>query len=743
MEKYAKIIVDVAHSNVDKIFEYRMPENLHAKVGARVKVPFGSKVIEGCVLGYEDEPDYDRAKIKNVKEVIDKDAIITPEQIKLAELMVREYRTTMAFALRLMYPAMMRGQRVDKKTHAVISLDKEADVAALKAECYSKTGEVKAKNKLLTIERLEKGSAPLSELDHSTVKKLVERGFAKKEEREVKRTPYKLLKGVEKKEISYTEDQKNAIDVICRRIDENKKKTILLHGVTGSGKTEVYISAIRHALSENKRALVLVPEISLTPQLYSVFYANFGSDIAVMHSGLSAGEKYDEWRRIISGEAKIVIGARSAVFMPVKDLGIIIIDEEHEQSYRADNHPAYHAADIARWRSALNSCVLVLSSATPRIESFARAQIGMYELVSMPNRVRGLGMPEISVCDMRNEILKGNDGPISGMLYDELSGVLKRKEQAMLFLNRRGLASSVQCVKCGTVMMCSECDIPLKLHKKNGNNVLMCHYCGRIYSFSYVCKNCGSRFIRTVGCGTQRVEEELNKLFPQARVLRMDFDSTRKKDAHREIYESFKDGGADVLIGTQMIARGLDFDNVTLAAVINADTMLASGDFRREEKTFSMIEQVGGRAGRKKPGRVIIQTYEPSHYAIKFAAQHDYLGLYNREIEERKRQLQPPFSTLYRFLFSSKDYNKAKTLCGEASESINALLKDVKNDILLNVAKPAPIDKLDGKSRFHIVIRVIKNEKTAFLKSAMYDVWEKYNKSGADVFLDIDPSDIN
>ena len=742
-QSYAKVIVDITHTNVDRIFEYSIPVDMHLIPGVRVHVPFSTRTIEGMVLGFTDSPECRADKIRPVIDIIDPEPIVTEEQIKLCELMRREYRTTLAFALRLMYPAAMRGARIKEKSIRMIRLLPDVDIDALTSDCYTKNGKLKAKNRLDVINVLKDGPAPSAELDNAAVRRLIELGAAEEFFLEKLRRPYETLCDISELDIEYTPSQKNAIDTINARVAAGEKKTILLHGVTGSGKTEVYIAAVKNALLLKKSALVLVPEISLTPQLLSIFRAHFGQRIAVFHSGLSDGEKYDEWRRVMRGEADIAVGARSAVFLPLKNLGLIIIDEEHEQSYRADNHPPYHAADIARWRSALNGGVLVLASATPRIESYARAKLGMYELIEMPERVRGMRLPEMCVVDMRNEILRGNDRTISGALFKELKRTLSRGEQAMLFLNRRGFAASVQCVKCGATMMCTSCDIPLKLHKQDGRDVLMCHYCGRIFPFERICPSCGSRFVRSVGSGTQRVEDELAELIPDARILRMDVDTTRKKDAHRQIYESFRAGEADILIGTQMIARGLDFDNVTLAAVINADTMLSYGDYRSQERTFSMIEQVGGRAGRKKPGKVIIQTYDPTNYAIRFAVEHDYKGMYEREMSERKRLIRPPFSTIYRLVFTGKNLERVSGLCMELEKQIKPLLKGMENDILIFTAKPAPIDKLDGQFRYHILLRVIKNERTRPLKGMLYDIWEKCGKGGVSVSLDIDPFDIN
>jgi len=741
MEKYAEVIVDIANSNVDRVFDYRIPDGIEALRGCRVRVPFNRKLSEGCIIRIKDSTDCPPDKLKSIESLMDDGPIITEEQLQLAEYVRKEYRTTLAFALRFMFPAHMRGQRIHDKKMRMITLGEAADLPALKQACYTKDGsKVKSKNRLAVLERLEQGDAPSRELDSSALRSLLEQGHVTAYEIDDFRTPYRTILP-EKHKVSLTDAQQNAVSVINQRVDTGEKKTLLLHGVTGSGKTEVYIRAIDHALSVGKGVIVLVPEISLTPQLFTQFAACFPDKVAVFHSGLSAGERYDEWRRVRSGDARIVLGARSAIFMPVENLGLIIIDEEHEQSYKADNHPPYHASDIARMRSTLTDSMLVLASATPRIESYMKAQLGIYELIDMPERVRGLMLPEMRIVDMRSEILRGNKSVISGTLYAALKQTLERGEQALLFLNRRGYSASVQCTACGHVQMCSHCDVPLKYHK--AQNSMLCHYCGRSFPFSKICPQCGKPFVKLVGIGTELVEQQIGELFPEARILRMDFDTTRAKEAHQSIYTAFKNHEADILVGTQMIARGLDFDDVTLAAVISADTMLSYGDFRAEERTFSMIEQVGGRAGRKKKGQVIVQTYNPSHYAIRYAADHNYCGMYEREIAERRVSGKPPYSQLFRLLFAHESEQRAEQACREAEADLKKLVLEYEDDVLLFVAKPAPMVRLDGKTRYHILLKVVRNKRTKEIKQKLYDIWENHLKKGIQISFDTDPNDVN
>lgn len=744
MESYAyvQVIVDIAHSNVDRIFDYALPEGIAVLPGCRVVVPFGKTTVEGIVLEQKPFSELPPERIKSILRVLDEYPVVNEEQIRLAAYICAKYRTTMAFALRLMFPAKLRGERVREKTVRIAVLSDKPQAQREIAACYAKNGTIKAKNKLETLQTLiEQEECPTAVLDYASVRQLEQKGILKVVERAQYRTPYRGS-AQEARKISYTPAQENAIQKIGTAVKEGINKTFLLHGVTGSGKTEVYIACVKQALALGKTAVVLVPEISITPQILAEFSRHFGSEIALFHSGLSDGEKFDEWRRVQNGEARIVLGARSAVFMPLQKIGLIILDEEQAESYKAENHPPYHAAEIANMRCKIANAPLVLASATPLIEDYAKAELGIYQLLEMPERIGKLPLPTMHIVDMKEEFQKGNRGPVSGALYKALSQTLMAKKQAVVFLNRRGYASSVVCPSCGQARMCTHCDLPLKYHKESGQ--LLCHYCGRSFSASNICPSCGEPFMRYTGMGTEKIQEQLQQLFPQAKILRMDFDTTRKKNAHQQIFEAFRRGEADILVGTQMISRGLDFENVTLAAIISADSLLLSGDYRQEEKTFAMIEQVGGRAGRKQKGQVIIQTFNPDHYAIQYAAQHDYKGFYQTEIAFRKVTAKPPFSRVYRLVFTHSEQAKAEKICMEAKQKLEQELQPYRQEILLFAAKPAPVAKLDGKCRYHIVLKVQVGRNLNIIKERLYDVWEQIRRrSGVTVSIDVDPYDIN
>ncbi len=740
--RFAEVIVDVAHSSVDKIFDYRLPPGLAPVVGGRVSVPFGNTKAEAILLRVKQKTDVPAEKLKEVLKVIDDVPVVNAEQLRLAEYMCAKYKTTMAFALRLMYPASMRGGRVGQKSLRYVKLREGTDAAALKQACYTKEGLVRAKNRLAVIEALEndpKGVAA-SLLDPASVKFLEKNGYAEVFARRQYRTPYKDLEP-EKKDFELNEDQKNAVEALSASIAAGRKDTFLLHGVTGSGKTAVYIEAVRFALEQGKSASVLVPEISLTPQMMGEFAVHFGEKVAVFHSALSAGERFDEWNRVREQEAKIVLGARSAVFMPLQNIGLIVIDEEHSESYRAENHPAYHAQEIANIRCRLSGAALLLASATPLIEDYAKAEMGIYKLLRLPKRIGDLPLPRIHIVDMKQEFMRGNRSAVSALLFARLKETRLRHEQALIFLNRRGYSSSIVCPMCGHVMMCSHCDVPVKFHKDRDK--LLCHHCARQFEVPSACPECGSAFLKYAGTGTQKICEELQELLPAARILRLDMDAVAgKKDAHQKLFDQFKNGEADILVGTQMIAKGLDFPGVTLSAILSADATLYFGDYRQEENTFSMIEQVGGRSGRKKQGSVIVQTYNPEHYAIRFAAAHDYEGFYKTEIAYRKATWKPPFSRIFRLLFIHENEEKARTACEHAEKDLKALLKPYQSDILLFVAKAAPVSKLQGKMRYHIIVKTRVNRTTAAVREAVARVWEEYNRKIL-VSMETDPYDIN
>ncbi len=538
-----------------------------------------------------------------------------------------------------------------------------------------------------------------------------------------------------------TQQQKEAIFDICDTAD-NGGGTVLLHGVTGSGKTEVFLQAIEHILKQGRTALVLVPEISLTPQMVSRFMARFSSRVAVIHSGLSKGERYDQWRRIYNGEADIVIGARSAVFAPLKNIGIIIMDEEHSESYKSDMSPRYHAREIAIFRAKQYGAAVVLASATPLIESYYMAQTGEYKLVEMTKRVNETELPPIHIADMRDELAEGNRSMFSRKLYREMKKNLENGEQTILFLNRRGFSTFVSCRSCGYTVQCPNCNISLTYHKFD--NMLKCHYCGYTTQNYRLCPECGSKYIRFFGGGTQRVEEEVHKIFPDATTVRMDVDTTGKKQSHEKLLEKFDKEKIDVLVGTQMIAKGLDFENVTLVGAVSADTMLHMNDFRSGERTFSMLEQVTGRAGRgKKKGRAVIQTYNPEAEAINLVSVHDYYNFYKCEIAERKLMWYPPFSKVIVILFSGMSA-KNVSWCAAYFKKYLGDLKEIDENVQVLGPVASSVSKINNKYRYQMIIKC--SDDDAFnerLKKAMEACRKHTDYEQVSVIIDKNPNMVN
>jgi len=534
----------------------------------------------------------------------------------------------------------------------------------------------------------------------STVNELVKKGFLSFAETDISRDPYKNREFADK-QVELNSLQQNVLAKLERAIAERNSQPFLLHGVTGSGKTEIYLNAIQYVLNQGSDSVLLVPEISLTPQMVERFKGRFGTNVAVLHSRLSPGEKLDEWRKIHLGQAKIAIGARSAIFAPFRKLGLIIIDEEHESSYKQEEHPKYHARDIAIWRAKYNKAAAVFGSATPALESYYQAKSGSYKLLEMPNRVMGRSMPAVHLIDMREELRSGNRSMFSRKLQSELESRLEKKEQVVLFLNRRGFSTFVMCRTCGYVIKCPHCEISLTYHQTN--KVLRCHYCGHAENEPQLCPECGSKHIRFFGTGTQRVEQELASRFPGIRVLRMDVDTTSKKGAHEKLLNSFKREEADILLGTQMIAKGLDFPKVTLVGVIAADTLLKLPDFRAAERTFQLLTQVSGRAGRHNlAGDVVIQTYDPEHYSIQLASEHDYLSFFSKELEQRKLMSYPPFKSLVMIHFSHPELTK---LMRSSASFVSEIKKLLTHDTEIIGPVAAPISRIKDRYRFQCMIK--------------------------------------
>lgn len=732
-ELYAEVIINSDAIEIDRPFTYKVKEELLdiIEIGHRVKVPFGvkNKPTEAFVLGLKCEGIENVKKMKYISSILDDIPILTRDDLKLVDFLRENYLCKYIDAIRTIIPSgLSKGIKNKKKT--VIVFNKELD------------GKLKDKDNYVKIVNLIKekdGELTKSEIinDYSlssySLNKLIENGYLLTEDRVVYR--YNTRSYIEESKNVLNDEQKNAFNKILN----SDKKGFLLKGVTGSGKTEVYMNLVGETLKEGKSAIVLVPEISLTPQMIERFKGRFGKNVALFHSKLSQGERFDEWYRIKKGEARLVVGARSAIFLPLDNLGIIIIDEEHENTYKSEQNPKYLTKEVAKFLSEIKGCKYILGSATPSIETYYEALNGKLELVEIKNRVSNRPLPQMEIVDMREELKSRNLSLLSRSLYNEMKETLERKEQIILFLNRRGFSSFVSCRSCGYVFKCPECDLSMTYHK---NGYLICHYCGRAQREQKVCPECGSKYVKFFGAGTQRVEEEVKKYFPKARVMRMDVDTTRNKDSHENIYNAFKSGEGDVLIGTQMVSKGLDFKNVTLVGVLAADISLNIPDYRSSERTYQIITQVAGRAGRgEKKGKVVIQTYTPNSLSLQYAIENNYNDLYNEEIKVRKIMNYPPFSTIFLINSISKDERKLKEFMNKVGESLRKLL-DSRENIQILGPVPCIITKLKDNYRWQIIIKGNLDNK---LKLKIKDILYELNKSVYNeirISMDINPNNM-
>ena len=703
--RYAEVIVDLSAEAVDRRFTYAVPEGMALSPGMLVTVPFGPRTLDGFVIRLTDQCNLDPEKIKPVLRAARQEPVILPDLMALADWMHRRYLCNLVDALRLMIPAEMRGGRVREKTlrYAHLKLSPEAVAGFIEQH-------PRAKKQIEIVRRLTEGDIETPRLDSGALKALVDKGAVEIVAHEARRTPLALADDERAPDPALMPGQAMAVEKLTAALSTGGR--FLLHGVTGSGKTEVYIRLIREALRQGKTAVVLVPEIALTPQMVRWLHARFGADAAVLHSALSAGERFDEWRRIRSGAARVVIGARSAIFAPLQNIGCIIVDEEHESSYQSDRRPRYDARQIAWRRAADHSAVLALGSPTPSIDTYMRVMPGVrpenkLELIELKQRVMNRPLPEVELVDMRGEFERGNSSVFSGRLARALRECLDGGRQAMLFINRRGHSSFVSCRRCGYVVKCDQCDVSMTYHR--AGEALRCHYCGRTMPPPRTCPSCGSVYIKYFGAGTQKVQEEVARLFPDARVGRMDIDTTQGKDAHQKILDAFRRGDTNVLVGTQMIAKGLDFPNVTLVGVVAADMTLNLPDYRSVERTFQLITQVAGRAGRADaPGRVVVQTYDPEHYGIACAAAQDYRAFYTREAASRRLALYPPYTVIARVVFSSKEARKAENAAREAESALHRYLVETgqEADALQCRACEAPIAFLRSEHRWQLFVKL-------------------------------------
>lgn len=653
---YADIIIDITHEKLDKVFEYRIPSELEGvlHVGTEVVVPFGkgNRETNGYVIGFSEKAEYDPEKLKCILRKAENSRVIESRLVALAAWMKEYYGGTMIQALKTVLP-IKREEKIRQKRKVRLLLSEEE--GRKKLEFYLNKNQ-KARARVLAglLDQPEQDYELITKklnVTLSVIRSLEEQGVLKIESEDSFRNPVKY-KTRETKNIEYTKEQQSAIDTFCRDYDDGCKKTYLLYGVTGSGKTEVYMEMISHVIEQGKQAIVLIPEIALTYQTVLRFYGRFGDRVSILNSRLSAGERSDQMERVKRGEVDVMIGPRSALFTPFSDLGLIVIDEEHETTYKSEQIPRYHARETAVARAKMEDAAVVLGSATPSLEAYYRCGTGEYEMIRLANRATRQTLPDVYTVDMREELKRGNRSILSDKLKEMITDRLENRQQVMLFLNRRGYAGFISCRSCGYVVKCPHCDVSLSSHR---NGKLVCHYCGYEEPMIHACPSCGSPYIGGFKAGTQQIEELVKREFPQARVLRMDMDTTRNKDGHEKILSAFAAEEADILIGTQMIVKGHDFPGVTLVGVLAADMSLYSNDYQAGERTFQLLTQAAGRAGRgRTKGEVVIQTYSPDHYSIRMAAQQNYEGFYEEEIRYRELMGYPPTSQLLAILLTGE-----------------------------------------------------------------------------------------
>ena len=709
----ADILVEVVAKTTDKTFTYHIPDGMKAKEGMRALVPFGRRNIEGFIIRIYDEVELDY-EVKDIIQLVDEKPVLNEEMLELGKYISKKTLSPLTLSYQTMLPSGLKAREKTNINKKIVKYLHVLKVGEFKGEKQKQVFDYVKKNNLVL-------KAEANKISSSAVKTLINNGYLEEVEKEVYRLDEEVE--VEKKHYDLTEEQAKVLE----SVKFGKFKPYLLHGVTGSGKTLVYIRLIEKVLKQGKEAILLVPEISLTPQVVDIFKKRFGKTIAILHSGLSNGEKYDEWRKIERKEVSIVIGARSAMFAPFTNLGIIIIDEEHSNTYKQDNVPRYNAIDVALRRGKTYNIPVVLGSATPSVESYTRAKAGIYELLVMKNRVNKK-MPKVYLVDMKDEFKKGNR-VFSDIFKEKMNDRLSKNEQVLVLLNRRGYSTVITCKECGFTHKCPNCDIPLTYHK-NGN-IMKCHYCDYKVPRLLECPKCHSKNINSLGMGTEKLESLIKEEFKDAKVIRMDQDTTRNKGAHKRIIDDFKEGKYNVLVGTQMIAKGLDFPKVTLVCVVNGDATLNIPDFRSSERTYELLSQVSGRAGRDKlDGEVIIQGFNVSHYSIVYAKNNDYESFYNEEMKIRKVLKYPPYYNLCLIKVSGKNYDE---VYNEASK-ITTYLKSNLNNIVLGPAS-ASMPKINN---IYYVQIIIKFKNTKEILSYLEFIREHYKKK-INVDIDLNP----
>ena len=736
----AEVIIDRSAKKLNRTFDYNIPKEIEdlVIVGSSVLVPFGKakQLEEAYVIGIKKNTEFE------VKDIAKVNHNLTDRQIRLAKWMAKKYFCNVSECIKLMSaPGSKRKNEVKEKTINVIYLKKEIEEIELDIH----TGKIKSEKQKRALEFIKENEGCtaseielFTECSKSILKTLEKNGYIEFIEKKVERDPLEY-KNIEKTtKLQLTEEQEKAYERIKESIENEKYEEFLLYGVTGSGKTEIYLQLIEKALEKGKTAIMLVPEISLTPQTINRFIARFGKEtLAVLHSKLSIGERYDEWNKIKNGQANIIIGARSAIFAPTENIGIIIIDEEHDSSYKSESSPRYSAKEIATILGKHGEFPVVLGTATPDITTYYKAKNKEITMLTLTQRANNSQLPEVKIIDLKQELAEGNRSILSTELYEEMKKNLKNKRQTILFLNRRGFSTFIMCRECGYTMQCKNCNISMTYHRFE--NKLKCHYCGYEEKVVTTCPNCQSSKIRYFGTGTQKIEEEVNKIFPEATTIRMDVDTVTKKNSHEEILEKFKNEKIDILIGTQMIVKGHHFPNVTLVGVIAADTSLNIDDYKANERTFQILTQVAGRAGREKlPGKVVIQTYNPDNFSIDLAQKHDYKEFYNIEIALRKQLKYPPFCDIILISFTGTNEKELISTSEYVYNFLDAKMDKEKYSVFRPV--PSPIDKIQNKIRWRMIVKGKMTVKAyEDINQCLVNVYSK-NIKNTKVWADINPN---
>ena len=743
----AGVIINSTAKVLNRVFDYIVPKELenNIKIGDRVRISFGNSknLKEGFVFYIKETSEFATKPINS----IEKNGL-TENRMELAKLMSRMYFCNIFDCIKLMLPpgttTNILENRVKDKTGNFVYLAKDID----EIEELIENGTVKSPKQIRILEFLKDNEGIyISDLETYTdtsraiIKTLEKNGYIEIIEENIERNPFSMKEVPRDKKLKLTEEQQIAFNKVNEKIDKNEFGEFLLYGVTGSGKTEIYLQLIQNVLEKGKTAIMLVPEISLTPQMVNRFLARFGNCISVLHSKLSIGERYDAFQKIKKGESKIIIGARSAIFAPVENVGILIIDEEHDMSYKSDMTPKYNVKDIARYICKNNNAPLLLGSATPDVNTFYNTEIGKTELLTLTKRANNSNLPTVEIVDLREELAKGNKTMISEKLKDYIEENIKNKRQTILFLNRRGFSTFVMCRDCGFTAKCKNCNITLTYHKNN--NKLKCHYCGFETNNIIECPSCNSKNVRYFGAGTQKLEEEIRKIFPNIKTIRMDIDTVTKKNSHEQILEKFKNENIDILIGTQMVVKGHHFPNVTLVGVIAADSSLNIEDYRAGERTFQILTQVAGRAGRENlPGKVIVQTYNKDNYSIEYAKKQNYDLFYRSEIMMRKQLNYPPFCDIIQFSINAKSETDVIKVSRYIYTELKKEFNSIKNNVIIYEPVPAPIDRIKNKYRWRILLKCRFNNNIINLINNIIDKYYKRNYKDVRLIIDVNPNNM-